>query len=774
MEGPATPVTAPDAVPDHDLARARLEVATEAAQLGLWEWDLTTDALQWDARSRAMYGQSDMPLSGLVRDIDRTIHPDDQAPLAALLERAIERKGTLEAEFRTVQPDGSERVLYARGQVLVDARGDAVRMVGTNADVTELRAAQRQAAQDAERLGRLVDVARALGDAASEQDVLRVVDEAATSVFGASVAALVLQALHEGRPALRTLTASPGAGATAAELPADAPLPAAHAATTGTSWFVPARDEAPEAFTAGLQAWAASGTDAVGCVPLVSDTGVFGALSVGFPGPQRWRPADQQLLTTFGALTSQALRRIWARAAELRALHAARRSAAQQTALVALAQSLELAESEEEVLAVVSGGGVSLLGARGAVLCLRDGGEHGGEQDGAVLRALTTSFFADTVQADVAELPVDFPLPMVDAASSGRAHFLRDRDAALRLFPGREQVVAELYEAAGTHASAALPLTDAGAVVGSLAVALDGDHVWTEDERALLQAFTSLTATALSRIHAQQAERAAGAAVRRFSETLQRSLLTRPPEPDHLHLAVRYLPAATEAQVGGDWYDAFMVGDGATSIVVGDVTGHDRDAAAAMGQLRNLLRGIAHVSGAEPAQVLGSLDAAVRDLDVGAMATVVLLKVEQTPAMRARGERLLRWSNAGHPPPLLVGPDGRARYLESDPDLLIGLAPEVPRTEHAVPLEAGSTLIVFTDGLVERRGASLEQGLDWLARTVEALHDRTVEEICDELLTQVGGRVEDDVAIVALRAYPEDEPRPAEAGPVISPVGAPG
>ncbi|MBC3760084.1 SpoIIE family protein phosphatase [Quadrisphaera oryzae] len=773
MEGPPTPATAPDVVTAHELLQARLVVATEAAQLGLWEWDLTTDALEWDARSRAMYGQTDMPLTGLVGDINRTMHPDDQAPLADLLARAIAQRGTLEAEFRTLQPDGSERVVYARGQVLVDAHGAAVRMVGTNADVTDLRRAQREAAQDAERMARLVHVARALGDAEDEQAVLRVVNGAATEVFGASSVALVLQTEQDGGGALRTLTVhGDGSTATTAHLPADAPLPAVHTATSGTSWFVEARVRAPQAFAAGAAAWEASGTDAVGCVPLESDSGVFGALSVGFPAPRTWREADRQLLTTFGSLTSQALRRIWARSAELAALHAARRSAAQQTALVALAQSLELAEDEEEVLAVVTGGGVSLLGARGAVLCLRaPDRERSGDDDGeGVLRALTTSFFADTVRAEVAELPADFPLPMVDAATSGRSHFLPDSAAAVALFPGQEQVVEELYAAAGTQASAAVALTDAGVVVGSLSVALESAHTWTEDEQALLQAFTSLTATALSRIHAQEAERAANAAVRRFSETLQRSLLTRPPEPDHLHLAVRYLPAATEAQVGGDWYDAFMVGDGATSIVVGDVTGHDRDAAAAMGQMRNLLRGIAHVSGAEPAQVMSSLDAAVRDLDVGAMATVVLLKVEQSPAQRARGERRLRWSNAGHPPPLLVGPDGRARYLESDPDLLVGLAPEVPRTEHEVPLPAGSTLLVFTDGLVERRGADLADGLAWLARTVEQLHDRSVEEICDELLAQVGDAVEDDVAIVALRAYPEDEPRPAEAGPVISPV----
>ncbi|MGQ7294936.1 SpoIIE family protein phosphatase [Quadrisphaera sp. KR29] len=771
MDGPPVPATPPDAPPVQDLATTLLVVASDAAQLGLWEWDLLTDRLTWDARSRAMYGQDRMPLSGFVRDINRTIHPDDQQAVAEALQRAIERKGTLETEFRVVHPDGTERVLYARGQALIDAEGRVVRMVGTNSDATELRQAQHQAAQDSARMARLVDVARALGDAEDEQDVLGVVNDAATAVFGASSAALVLQTGQPGAQALRTLTAAydEGFSAAVAHLPADTPLPAVHTATTGTTWFVTERAEAPQAFAAGLGVWEASGTDAVGCVPLVSDAGVFGSLSIGFPHPQRWREADRQLLTTFGALTSQALRRIWARSAELTALHAARRSAAQQTALVALAQSLELAQTEEEVLAVVSGGGVSLLGARGAVLCLV-APVPADSATGARLRALATSFSEGTARTEVAELGADVPLPMVDTATTGRAHFLADRAAAEALFPGREDAVRALHEASGTHASAAVPLTDGGAVVGSLAVALEDEHAWTADERALLAAFTALTATALSRIHAQEAERAASAAVRRFSETLQRSLLTRPPQPDHLQIAVRYLPAAAEAQVGGDWYDAFMARDGATSIVVGDVTGHDREAAAAMGQMRNLLRGIAHVSGAEPAEVLSSLDAAVHDLEVGAMATVLLAKVVQTPPMAERGERLLRWSNAGHPPPLLLGPDGRARYLERDPELLIGLAPEAARRSHEVPLEAGATLLVFSDGLVERRGATLTTGLEWLARTVEELADLGAEDLCDELLRRVGERVEDDVAVVALRAHPTDRPRPAEAGPERVPL----
>jgi serine phosphatase RsbU (regulator of sigma subunit) len=252
---------------------------------------------------------------------------------------------------------------------------------------------------------------------------------------------------------------------------------------------------------------------------------------------------------------------------------------------------------------------------------------------------------------------------------------------------------------------------------------------------------------------------------------LQRSLLTEPPEPDHLEVAVRYVPAASEAQVGGDWYDAFLLGDGRTALVIGDVTGHDRYAAAAMAQVRNVLRGVAHCRQETPAAVLSALDRALRDLAVDTLATAVLATVEQCPEEAERGVRRLRWSNAGHPPPLLIAPDGVVTVLEREPDLLLGLDPAAPRTDHVQELPPGATVLFYTDGLVERRGASLDAGLDWLVCAVGRWAQLPLEELCDRLLGELSGGVEDDVALLAVRAHPDDRPRPAEAGEEWLPEG---
>jgi serine phosphatase RsbU (regulator of sigma subunit) len=239
-----------------------------------------------------------------------------------------------------------------------------------------------------------------------------------------------------------------------------------------------------------------------------------------------------------------------------------------------------------------------------------------------------------------------------------------------------------------------------------------------------------------------------------MAEALQRSLLTEPPQQEDLEIAVRYVPAAERAQVGGDWYDAFQVGDGSMLLVIGDVTGHDRHAAAAMAQVRNILRGVAHSQPESPARVLAALDRAMCDLAVGTLATAVLARVERCADEENRGRRLLRWSNAGHPAPLLIEQDGTVTPLERTPDRLLGVDPGSPRVEHACLLPHGSTLLLYTDGLIERRGASLDEGVAWLCREVPALRDLPLEEVCDRLLRVLPDALDDDVALLALRAHP--------------------
>jgi serine phosphatase RsbU (regulator of sigma subunit) len=408
-------------------------------------------------------------------------------------------------------------------------------------------------------------------------------------------------------------------------------------------------------------------------------------------------------------------------------------------ALVAVAQALADARSEFDVLTVVDGRGASVLGAEGAAMCLL-------EPDGLHVGTLATTFFDERLRADVATLPVTAPLPLVQAAVTGSPLFLVDREEGLRFFPGAPDV----YVRARTEAAAAVPLSVHSTIMGSLAVAFERPHPWTAADRALLQALAALTAQALDRLRAQRAEREASREIRRLAEALQRSLLTALPRWDTLQLAARYQPAARVAQVGGDWYDAFRTTDDCMTLVVGDVIGHDRQAAADMAQVRNVLRGVGQTLEATPADVLSTLDRALRRLHVETMATAVLCQVGPGPRA-APGSFLVRWSNAGHPPPLLITPDGSLEYLDPTSELLLGVDPDRPRTDHEVVVAPGATLLLYTDGLVERRDRTLDEGFARLRSAAGQLRGLPPEDLCDALLTRLATESEDDVALLVMR-----------------------
>lgn len=238
-----------------------------------------------------------------------------------------------------------------------------------------------------------------------------------------------------------------------------------------------------------------------------------------------------------------------------------------------------------------------------------------------------------------------------------------------------------------------------------------------------------------------------------LAEALQRSMLTDPPDPPHAEIAVRYRPAAHEAQVGGDWYDAYLQPDGSIVLSIGDVVGHDYRAAAAMGQLRGLLRGIGYGRGRGPAAMMRSLDMAIEGLLPGTTATAVVAKIPPPDGGAADGTRLLTWSNAGHPPPLLVPRGAEPTVLEvEEADLILGVVPDYPRRELEADLMAGDTLVLYSDGLIERRGQDFDDGLTQLRRALTDCAALPLEELCDHLLERlVPGAQDDDVAIVAVR-----------------------
>ncbi|KGH48670.1 hypothetical protein IN07_00645 [Modestobacter caceresii] len=427
---------------------------------------------------------------------------------------------------------------------------------------------------------------------------------------------------------------------------------------------------------------------------------------------------------------------LFARGAELRAARQAEADTARRlAALSGVALALGRAETLDDLARVVNERGLVVLGAHGGVLGVCDGEGR--------LRLVLTDGIAPVGVGPETVLPLDGPYPSCVAARTGARVVLPDRAATEAFSPE----LARLSAATGVQAWAAVPLESGSRRIGSLSVGWMHPPALAQSDLELLHALAAQSALALERIRARADERAQHAVVEGMAEALQRSLLTEPPEADDLQVAVRYLPAASLAQVGGDWYDAFLLGDGRLALVIGDVTGHDRHAAAAMAQVRNVLRGVAHSRRGAPGAVLSALDRALQDLQVATLATGVLATVEEV----GTGDRLLRWSNAGHPPPLLLEPDGTVTVLEREPDLLLGVDPSVLRSDHTQLLVPGSTVVLYTDGLVERRGAVLDDGTAWLAQALAQWAHLPLEELCDRLLAELDGSVDDDVAVLAVR-----------------------
>ncbi len=241
------------------------------------------------------------------------------------------------------------------------------------------------------------------------------------------------------------------------------------------------------------------------------------------------------------------------------------------------------------------------------------------------------------------------------------------------------------------------------------------------------------------------------------SLALQRAVLTDPPKFHDLEVVVHYQPAAAERDIGGDWYDAFATRDGSTILVIGDVIGHDLGAAVVMGQLRALVRAIGYDSQETPARVLERVDAAIDGLGLGsaATATALMARVEQTPGQWPGRLRTVRWSSAGHPPPIMVRADGTCEILTIRNDLLLGMDPWAPRRDHTINIGPGDTLMLYTDGLIETRDSGLRARLDQLAGVLKGTHTADLGSVVQTALSgMLDATADDDVAIVMVRATP--------------------
>jgi GAF domain-containing protein/anti-sigma regulatory factor (Ser/Thr protein kinase) len=487
----------------------------------------------------------------------------------------------------------------------------------------------------------------------------------------------------------------------------------------------------------------ATSADAVGALFAVDDH------------PRAWTDGDLATLADLAAACSGEIRmrteRERAQAAERAARRAQRRSQLLLSLSEAFADTTSAAQIEERILDILRSG----AGARWSSLALLD-------RDRRRIAYVSPGTQDPYLPAGMTRARLDDPRPLAQVVRTGQALYFRDRAELVAAFPS----LAPRVRDAG--AWSLLPVVSRGLVVGVIVTGWDVEREHDPDTAALETTLAQYVAHALDRV-ALLEER------RHVATTLQEALLTAPPAVPHLDIASTYVPATRTDQVGGDWYDAVAVDENTTVLMIGDVTGHDMAAAAQMGQLRSMLRALAWSHDELPSALLTLLDRANHRLGPGAGASAVVVRLERLPvrgpdAALEPGSYLVTWSNAGHPPPLVLRRDGSVERLDPRPDLLLGVMPATQRHDHTATLGPGETLLLYTDGLVERRGLLIADRIAELARALAATRGAPTSTLPPTLVRRlVTGAQRDDVAVLAVRARVT---APTAAQPAVGPARA--
>ena len=394
-----------------------------------------------------------------------------------------------------------------------------------------------------------------------------------------------------------------------------------------------------------------------------------------------------------------------------------------------VAAALSRAVTVADALNAILGEGMAASGAAAGIVGLVS-------EDEETVDIAASRGFPERVIQPWRTFPVSRRLPLADVIRSGQAVFCEseaDQDARWPAFPG----------IGPGRAFVALPLALRGTALGAVALTFESDRVFSPEERELLLTVARQCAQALERARLYQREHEIAVAV-------QRSLLPKDVAvSEEVAVAARYLPGSPGLEIGGDWYDVMRLGPRELIISIGDVVGHGVRAAATMGQLRNATRAYA-LERSSPAEIVTRLNRFVARFPDGEFSTLFIGRLDLE-------RRVLEYTNAGHPPPLLRRPDGETVWLDEARTFPIGVDPALVCPSATVELEPESILFLYTDGLVERRTRSLEEGLAVLERVIEegaADPERLVEEVIAGVVED-GAAQSDDIAMVTFRFLPE-------------------
>ena len=588
-----------------------------------------------------------------------------------------------------------------------------------------LAEADRRARVRAEALQR---VATAIATAVSVEDVADAVAEEALELHDASGVTVIL--VRPDDPATARVLASRGmvAAHATSEPTVDLGLGTLTAASIGsaTALYAESVEQLEAEWPASARVARALGVGAVACVPFrVGERS--GALSVVLAEPRPFGPEERTFLELLATACQQGLERA--------SLYEAERTARTRAdSLHELSSALSGALSPEDVgrafldhaLGLVSGGtgALMLADAENRMLVRAAIGGSG----------TTRGLWLPSVPVDGAFVIATAYRRQEPVAAATRAE-LEER------FPGTAANF-------GEHARAAYarPLVVEGRAIGAFGLIFEHEEELTADDERLLATMARLCAQAYERAQLYEREH-------RIALRLQQALL---PEEVVSHpavaIATRYQAGSELMEVGGDWYDTFALEDGRVGVAVGDVVGRGIEAAASMGRLRSAMAALAF-EGTTPGDLITRLGRFAAGPGQVEFATTCYAALEPATGV-------LRYASAGHPPLLVATPSGESRWLDGGrTGPLVSFPTEHETAEAAAVLEPGSLVLLFSDGLVERRGELLEHGLARLARVARDSVDLPVETVCDRVLGELGVPSHgDDVVLVVLRTAVTAQP----------------
>ena len=580
----------------------------------------------------------------------------------------------------------------------------------------ERRRAEEEAARRAEETRRLQEITAALSLAATAADVSNTCLEHALAAVGAEAGFVVLS-----RPEGVVVDFVTSTGYSDAELATwggfalDSDVPFARAIASGEAiWALTAEEMAAFSPVAGSQdrGWAS--------MPLRTAAGVRGALHLAFREERTLSESERRWLQTVVSQCAQALERS-------RLFDAEQLLRLRSERLQSMTAALSNALTRADVASVVVGEIGAAVGADGTALAVV-------VEERQILRTVAWSGFEEDLPEHFFEVPLDAAAPGNRALRRRVSVFYETPEELHGEFPH----LGEDFMVAGHTSYLFVPLVAGRRASALLIFSWAARHALSTEERGFVETLAGQAAQALDRATHFETEQT-------IAETLQRSVLpVSLPRIDGIQLAARYLPGTAELDVGGDWFDAIPLPDGRLGLVVGDVVGKGVSAAATMSQLRNALRAFS-LDRMKPSSTMARLNRLAEEVVETAFATVVYVVIDPNA-------QVARITAAGHPPPLIMYPNGTVEFVEEGRGLPLGAGADTSYGQAVVELPVGTVLLLYTDGLVERRGRPIDDGLEEL-RQAAADGPREPEQLVEHILERIVGSAErgDDIALLAVR-----------------------